>query len=485
MFVPFWTPSEKQLEKDSLMNYNIHIEYNIGISVRKVEVAVEKQEDRTTTKWLLWTIVLGTVIALVAAWIWDANAPTIHGVDTSPGFFMCFFLCGLISYLLSAFIAAGIIHFDEDKIERRNWKLKKAAEFYIKCYVKGHTSFEDPISKERIALLAQTQNYCENADDQSLRNAFEASREAAIEYGRGFFTHVQQSLSKRNPSRREILDARRKPLDASLSDDELLSYFSIGEKAVITVDVIRAEEKAEREQLDEFVHLTGRDKRIAILTKEAEPLRKSLQESSHRLPDNYGQQKEHDWAVAGGIASAIGGGGAGVAAALDAQTRNADIRQRNAQMAQNVYTINSLLDQIQSNRESNYQYALKQIEETRLKLLGDDNDNQNLMSRLSVQLSGITVTETGAVRIEAEVCLNSDEQVRIRQGQIQATIDGVIIARLMQNGVFKGKAYLTLPRLGVCSQTPTKVKGICTSTNDPSAQYQVEFEPHQLWTIEI
>lgn len=447
-------------------------------------MSMEKQKDRFVMKWYLWTFALGTVISLVAAWIWDANFKAIHRVK-SPGFIMCFLVCAIVGYLLGAFIATIIVSFKDNKIERRNWKLKKAAEFYIKCYVKGHTSFEDPISKERIALLAQTQKYCENADDQSLRNAFEASREAAIEYGRGFFTHVQQSLSKRNPNRREILDARRQPLDTNLSDDELLSYFSLGENAVITVDVIRAEEKAEREELDAFVHLTGRDKRIAMISKEAEPLRKSLQDSVHRLPDNYGQQKEHDWAVAGGIASAIGGGGAGVAAALDAQQRNVDIRRKNAQMAANVNTINTLVDQIRSETEAKYKTALNRMEETRLKLLGDDNDNQDLMSRLAVECKNLTVSETGAVRIEAEIRLNSQERVRIRQGQIEATIDGVITARLMQNGVFKGKAYLTLPLLGVYSETPSKVKGICTSNNDPSAQYQVEFEPHHLWTMEI
>lgn len=44
-----------------------------------------------------------------------------------------------------------------------------------------------------------------------------------------------------------------------------------------------------------------------------------------------GNEKEIDWAVAGGLASGIGGLGAGVSAAANAQLENAKIRERNAQ----------------------------------------------------------------------------------------------------------------------------------------------------------
>ena len=62
----------------------------------------------------------------------------------------------------------------------------------------------------------------------------------------------------------------------------------------------------------------------AAYTKKADNLRKGM---DIVLSDS--QQEEIDWATLGGIASGIAGGAAGVAVAMDAQIKNAEIRAQN------------------------------------------------------------------------------------------------------------------------------------------------------------
>lgn len=72
-------------------------------------------------------------------------------------------------------------------------------------------------------------------------------------------------------------------------------------------------------------------KRIAILSAErADALEraKTLRAGAQAIM-SASQQKEHDWAIHGGIASGIAGPAAGLAAAADIQAKNAQIRAQN------------------------------------------------------------------------------------------------------------------------------------------------------------
>lgn len=94
---------------------------------------------------------------------------------------------------------------------------------------------------------------------------------------------------------------------------------------------LRNTEEKEYKELTKYSTLEGRNKRVAILKdkqayyyKQANILRKGME-----LVINDSQQKEIDWATHGGIASGIAGGAAGLAVAMDAQAKNAQIRAQN------------------------------------------------------------------------------------------------------------------------------------------------------------
>lgn len=81
----------------------------------------------------------------------------------------------------------------------------------------------------------------------------------------------------------------------------------------------RAEEREEFERLNRYADLTGRDKRIAMLSDRAAELRKKAnsQDQYADMLVRSGQQREHDWAAWGGAANGLAGFGAGVSTAID------------------------------------------------------------------------------------------------------------------------------------------------------------------------
>lgn len=361
----------------------------------------------------------------------------------------------------------------------------KLAEFYLRCLKSGYSSFDsgNEVALEKIRLFSQNLSYYHRGDDKSIQNAFEEAKKTANKLGKEIYLHVQQNASTKNPDKWAIRNAKR-PIDRDINEDTLLALYKLGEKCVNTVDVIRKEEEEERRKLDAFIHLTGRSKRIAMLNKRAHELAQEVSSFS-LLSDNWGQKKESDWAIAGGIASAIGGAGAGVAAAVNTQIKNAGIRAQNAQMAQTVNALNNQMFLRHTQKQEDLKSLQAEIEETRAKLVESEEDNARLMSRLTIKCENISLTETGAARITAKITLNSDKELYIRQGQVRATIDGVIRANLIEGGVRIGTAYLTLPLYGIdYSRYATEVKGMCTTVRNPSAHYQIEFEAHHLWMME-
>ena len=92
------------------------------------------------------------------------------------------------------------------------------------------------------------------------------------------------------------------------------------------IQALKFQENAEMEKLTKYTELYGRKKRIQMLSDLYEELSrkaKDAKKAEQTLIDiGIGQQKkEIDWAVHGGIASAIGGAAAGISVAMDIQEK--------------------------------------------------------------------------------------------------------------------------------------------------------------------
>ena len=244
---------------------------------------------------------------------------------------------------------------------------------------------------------------------------------------------------------------------------------------------LRNTEEEEYKKLTKYSTLEGRNKRVAILKdkqayyyKQANILRKGME-----LVIDDSQQKEIDWATHGGIASGIAGGAAGLAVAMDAQAKNAQIRAQNKANLEALLPLESTV--LGSARE--YEDAAKKIQplvdEAKIKLV-TDTPKDKVLDRLDIKLKDISISQTGAFTVQASVKLRNNFVIF---DNIHAVVDGTICADLYQEGNKVGSALLVLPTFGVDKQETT-IKGISPDGAILGVPYEVKFTPYLLWEME-
>lgn len=244
---------------------------------------------------------------------------------------------------------------------------------------------------------------------------------------------------------------------------------------------LRSAEKEKYDGLTKYASFEGREKRVAILSdtqrqyyKKAAELEKGM-----RLLTHASQQKEINWATHGGIASGIAGGAAGLAVAIDAQAKNAQIR------AQNEANMRALTPGILAVHKSagEYRQAAKDlqvsIDDAKIKLVADTPKDE-VFSKLDIRVNQIAISETGAFTIQVSVKLTDDLTIF---DNVQAVADGTLSANLYQEGHNVGNALLVLPTFGV-DRTEAIIEGICLSGAKQGIPYEVQFTPHLLWEME-
>ena len=146
----------------------------------------------------------------------------------------------------------------------------------------------------------------------------------------------------------------------------------------------RAEERKEFERLNKYSDLTGKAKRIAMLTDRAAELRKEAksQDQYAEMLMRSGQQKERDWATWGGIADGIAGFGAGVSTAVDIQMQNMQIRAENEKRRQAALPGYMFMTNSAQGNRRNADEIMKEIENFKLKLVSDEPAAE-LMKKIS------------------------------------------------------------------------------------------------------
>ncbi len=173
------------------------------------------------------------------------------------------------------------------------------------------------------------------------------------------------------------------------------------------------------------------------------------------------QEKEHDWALWGGIAEGLGGVGAGIATAADTMIENQMIRQRNAQNAEWGRAQNKRMSELADEME---QEAPKYISDYTISSQYKTNYTWSpikLFEKIYVGTVKIEICNlTGAIRITV-YCLIAGKC---------SCIDGSLRAIVYdENNKCVGCAYINLPKYGITSSA-TKLTGICT-------EYRVDVPP--------
>lgn len=242
----------------------------------------------------------------------------------------------------------------------------------------------------------------------------------------------------------------------------------------------RAKEREEFTKLNKYSNLTGKAKRITMLTDRANELRNSAKST-----DDYadalmrsGQQREMNWASWGGAASGLAGPGAGIATAADIQMKNMQIRAENEQRRQAAMPAYLFLSRSANDSRKNADRIMQEIKDFKLKLISDDRA-EDLMKQIRFTNTDVLVSKTGAALVCT--CATLDPKFRIFD-DVPAVVDGTLIAKIYDGNKLCGTAQLVLPLYGVGENVP--LQGICIDCCQPGKTYTVKYSAKHLWALE-
>ena len=293
-------------------------------------------------------------------------------------------------------------------------------------------------------------------------------------------------------SEKELMERYRKGRAILTEQQELAdrqNQIAADHEKNMAIISLRQEEQKEDSKWKKIIDLKGNEKRyqmyMELITplereiREFEEAKKVLQNADKTLYSAYAK-KESDWAVHGGIANAIAGPAAGVAAALDVQRQNAEVRAYNQDLKQSIQRFTS--EQQKNLKTPTDVYVelhglKKEAAAAKLKLV-ENRPQKELLTMLSPQLVKTTTTETGTMRFEVSTRKTALQIFET----VQATVDGSFVLKIMNGKKVVGEAYFVLPiQGGAENQTLT---GLCTAVPQSERKYSFEFAPYNLFAIE-
>ncbi len=314
---------------------------------------------------------------------------------------------------------------------------KSKKDFYLECVKNGIEELDTPAKIQKAELIAKRVFIKKQRD---IKELFELSKELYLE------KMESEKRDQRDDAIAELVNA----------------------------------ENEQFEKLTKYASFEGREKRVAILSdelraavavlKELEGLEKSIMRGS--------QKKEINSSVMGGIADGLAGPGAGVAAYIDAERKNEQIRAENKVNREMAHQATSILRGDAKQALARVSVLRNAVGNAQLKLLAD-TPKEKVFAKLHISTESITISETGAFTVKATV--NGVKDLTIL-GDVPAVIDGTLSADLYQQDQLVGTALLVLPTYGI-GNTAT-VEGICLTGAKKDVPYRVEYRPHLLWEME-
>ncbi len=306
---------------------------------------------------------------------------------------------------------------------------------------------------------------------------------------KNFYKECVQNGIKKLSTEKEIQKAKLIAQKHNIEYTDIVALFSEAEnlfdvdtanKKEAEINRKKAEEKNQYAELIEYLSFKGRDKRIAILSAERADALKSAKtlRAGAQAVMSASQQKEHDWAIHGGIASGIAGPAAGLATAADIQAKNAKIRAQNEANAKAFAPIMMASYSGASDYDRRANALQEEIETTKTKLVSDD-DAKTCLSKIIFSNTKVETSETGTCTVTTSAML---AERMIIFDDVEAIIDGTIIAKIYDGKTLVGTASLVLPKYGVRGET--KLKGMCLYCGTKGKTYTVEYAAVNLWAME-
>lgn len=322
--------------------------------------------------------------------------------------------------------------------EERAQKLK--LEFYHECIKHEICNFKNQYQKEKARLIAQRMG-CDFADIET------------------YFEDAKRMVTAEEKRKEE-------------------------KEAAAEYRWIQANEQEQRIALTRFANYQGREKRIAALEyaqrqylEKASKLTKSAEDAVR-----YSQYLHHEInpGAAGGLASGLLGGAAGIAAYADAEKYNSQMRA--AKAADMNLLAPGVFNAMNTAHECEEQAKILQslINDAAIKLVSDMPDDK-VFTYLSVSTKKVLISKTGVFTIDAELQVNTKRQ-NLMFDKSRGVIDGTIVAEMYQDDNMVGSALLMLPTFGVSNRAT--IAGISKGQADAAKPYIIKFKPYHLWIME-
>lgn len=326
-----------------------------------------------------------------------------------------------------------------ERIERKEKRLKEIGgteldRFYVECVLARCTDFSLPKNAEKAKLLAQKYRQYPPCTTEEL-----------------FLEAREKHGTIANDLQKERL--------AKLREQENRAY---------------------RESI-QYAGYQGKEKMRIMLTHSIQEHRRKIDQIVNKAASETPTlEKEHNWGVWGGIADGLAGPAAGVSTALNVQSQNAQIRERNnarLNATLGLYTL-AVMDAGQIKREADYEQKVR--DNLPEKLLDDKTDPKDIFKLMQIIDSNVEVSETGAFRVTASIHSKGTPKI---YGDVSARIDGTILAHVYEDDRLVGTAKMVLPKLGITNKWEP-IMGICLNGADPRKKQTVQFEAGNLWMIE-
>ncbi len=250
-------------------------------------------------------------------------------------------------------------------------------------------------------------------------------------------------------------------------------------KGSLTQEGVKIQQE-ENKKFETYSRLYGREKRLRMLRDEIWDLEKK-KERALKLPHDMFKAgcfkpKERNWGIAGGIASAIGGLGAGIAVASEIEAENEIMRQKSATEIKNVF---STSEQAYARYNIEIETLREKVEEAETARIDESYDTDKCFELLNCEYESKLDESNNILSVSAAV--------RLKKHPRFGVVDGCLLATMFVDENKVGETLLVLPLEGVGNvgnHIDTKGKIALPWDFDANTSYSIKITPYSLWVIE-
>ena len=280
---------------------------------------------------------------------------------------------------------------------------------------------------------------------------------------------IMDPLHSEDDFERLRLLARAMPGYRHSSDKQIRKLFAYGQtKLGVRVDEAQQRKltdahKAdvrEKKELEKYSSLSLRDKAVKMLSNEWEAGFLEAKNLKSIAKTVGAEVKESNSAMWGGIAQGIGGIGAGIAAYIDVENKNEEIREYNAQTRdqRKAAEAKKMRESNLKMREANASLNYKGYVETAL--ISDLLKPGEAAKYFTWAVKSKEVTEGKSLRLSVELHCPKD---KIEYRDKTAVFDGTLNVNVSLNGKTVDFCRLVLPSRGLAANGVVTREGLCTN----------------------